>query len=89
MTGWKRAILATVFFIIVLISGIFLFRNHILQWAFTKAQTRIHDSYKATLSASSVCFSGFNKVELKGLTLQPDGADTFLIVKEADRKSVV
>lgn len=84
MTGWKRAILATVFFIIVLISGIFLFRNHILQWAFTKAQTRIHDSYKATLSASSVCFSGFNKVELKGLTLQPDGADTFLIVKEAD-----
>ena len=84
MTGWKKAILIAVFFIVALISGVFLLRNHILQWAFAKTQTRIHDTYKATLSVSSVTLSGLNKVELKGLTLQPDGADTFLRITEAD-----
>ncbi len=82
---YLRRLLVFIFIVVVsLFLGCYLFRDHILQWAFSKAQTRIHDSYKARLSATSVSLSGLDEVIIKGLTLQPDGADTFLRVSEAE-----
>jgi hypothetical protein len=56
----------------------------VLHWAFGKVQTRIHNSYKSSLTVSSIRFSGLYHVTLHGLTLQPDGADTLVEVKDID-----
>ena len=77
-------------FIIVLFAsmvlGCFLFKDHILQWAFKKVQDRVHESYHARLTASSVTMSGVDHVTLRDITLQPDGLDTFLHVAEVGVK---
>lgn len=81
----RRRILPVTFVVflgLILIS--FLFRNGILHWAFKKEQAHIHDTYKATLSVFSIAFSGLDNIVIKDLTLQPDGADTFLHVSEAE-----
>ena len=83
MAKWKRFLLIVLVVFISAIAGCFLFRGQILQWAFKKAQARIHDRYNAALTASSVDFSGLNNIILKDVTLQPDGADTFVRVSEA------
>ena len=65
-------------------SGLFLLRGQIVQWAFKKAQTRIHNTYKASLTARSIELSGLDDVRIKNLCLQPEGADTFIRIAEAD-----
>ena len=83
MAKWKKFLVIVLAVFISAIAGCFLFRGQILQWAFKKAQARVHDRYNATLSVSSVDFSGLNNIILKDVTLQPDGADTFVRVSEA------
>jgi hypothetical protein len=60
----------------------FLCRNSALQFAFKKAQRYSQQNYGVELNASSICFSGFDNIELKDITLQPEGADTFMRVAE-------
>jgi hypothetical protein len=83
MPLWRKVLLCLVIIFIGLCCCCFLFRDHLLQWAFKKAQARIHDTYHATLSASSVSFSGLNQVTVRGLALQPEGQDTLLRVSKA------
>jgi len=53
-----------------------------LQFAFRKAQTRAQENYRLSLNASSVRFSGFDLIQIEGITLQPEGADTLASAKE-------
>jgi hypothetical protein len=84
MAKWKRFLVIVIIVFVSLFAGCFIFRGRILQWAFEKMQTRVHEHYKATLTASSVEFSGLNNVRLKDVTLRPDDADTFVVVSEAE-----
>ena len=86
MRFWKRFFLIIFLLLAALILGCFVFRDHILQWAFVKVQTRIHESYKASLKVGSVEFAGLDNIRLKNISLQPNGADTFLCVSEAEVK---
>lgn len=86
MRGWKRFLLIIVLLLSGLLLSCFFFKDHILQWAFAKAQTRIHGSYHASLNVSSIEFAGWDNVRMKNISLQPDGADTFLRVAEAEIK---
>ncbi len=74
----------TKYFIAVLVILVlcFLSRNSALQFAFKKAQTYSLVNYDVILNASSIRFSGFYNIELKDVTLQPQGADTFVRVAE-------
>ena len=80
----RRIFTVTLVILIGLVLSCFIFRNSILRWAFKKEQTHIHDTYKASLAVSSIAFSGLDNIVIKDLTLQPDGADTFLHVSEAE-----
>lgn len=84
MAKWERVLVIVIIVFVSLFAGCFIFRGQILQWAFEKMQTRVHEHYKATLTASSVEFSGLNNVRLKDVALQPDDADTFVLVSEAE-----
>ncbi len=53
-----------------------------MQFAFKKAQARAQENYHLSLRASSVRFSGFDGIQIEGVTLQPEGADTLVRVKE-------
>ena len=80
----RRIFAFTLVTLMGLVLSCFHFRNSIIQWAFKKEQAHIYDTYKATLSVSSIAFSGLDNVIIKDLILQPDGADTFLRVSEAE-----
>lgn len=84
MKVWRRVLIIAAVVFVALVSCFFLFRGSMLQWAFGKVQKRMHDGYKANLSVSSIQFSGLYHVVIKGITLQPEGADTFASVREAD-----
>ena len=81
---WKKFFIIFLLVILCLMSGIFLLRGQIVQWAFKKAQIRIHNTYKASLTARSIELSGLDDVRIKNLCLQPEGADTFIRIAEAD-----
>lgn len=57
-------------------------RNSLLQFVFKKAQARVQENYRLSLRASSVRFSGFDGIQIEGVTLQPEGADTLASAKE-------
>ena len=84
MRGWKVFLLVIVIVSSGLVLFAFLFRDHALQWAFAKVQTRVHENYKASLKVGSVGFSGWTHLKMKGITLQPEGKDTFLRAAEAE-----
>ena len=84
MMRWQRFLVFLAIVFIGVLLTCFLFKGQILQWAFKKEQAHIRDTYKASLTVSSINFSGLNKIEVKDLTLQPDGADTFLRVSQAE-----
>jgi hypothetical protein len=86
MKQGRRILLSAVIIFIGFLCCSFIFRGYLLELAFKKAQTHIHDRYKTALTVSSVRFSDLNTIVLKNLTLQPDGADTFLRVSEAEVK---
>jgi hypothetical protein len=81
----RRRIFTVILVVLMgVVLGCFLFRDQILHWAFTRAQTRIHEGYKAKISASSITFSGLNTIVIRNLSLTPDDEDTFLRVSEAE-----
>lgn len=86
MRGWMRVFLVIALILLSLLVGLYVCKDHILQWAFVKVQTRIHDTYRADLQVGSFELEGLDNVRLKNITLQPQGADTFLRIAEADMK---
>jgi hypothetical protein len=60
----------------------FVFRTYLLQIAFKKVQAHVHDRYNASLHVSSIRFSSLSRVELNDVVLIPDGADTFVHIRE-------
>lgn len=67
--------------VIIAVVAVFVLRNTILQMAFKRVQAKLHTDYAVALCASSVHFSGLDKVALENLTLQPDSADTLATIK--------
>src|SRR4051812_37581292 len=84
MMKWRKLLIIVAVVLVVLVICFFLFRGTFLQMAFTKVQSRVQDRYHASLTASSVQLSGLYHVVIKGITLVPEGADTFMQVTEVD-----
>ncbi len=61
-----------------------LFRSSLLQWAFTRLQTRAKETYHVQLQVSSIRFAGFDNIVLENLSLQPENADTLLMISRAE-----
>lgn len=82
----KRIILtlaktAGVFFLLA-VAGFFLFRNYFLHKAIEKVSTRISNSYHAKLHIGEARFTGLGSVELKNISLVPEGYDTLLFISD-------
>lgn len=60
-----------------------LFRSAILQWAFVRIQSRFKENYHVQVQVSSIHFSGFDNIVLENFCLQPENADTLLLMKKA------
>ncbi|MCW3125791.1 MAG: glycosyl transferase, partial [Bacteroidetes bacterium] len=84
MMRWRRFLIIVAVVFVGLVSCFFIFRGTLLRWAFAKVQVRVHEKYNAALTVSSIQFSGLSHVVIKDITLLPDGADTFMRVREAD-----
>lgn len=81
--NWKKIGIIAVVLLLILFIGYFLFRNSILQWAFNRAVQKAERTYHLKVSAGAIAFSGFDVVTVNDITVQPEGADTLLILKHA------
>ena len=64
----------------------FLLRNAALHYAFSRVQKQALQNFHLHITANTICFSGFNRVVIDSLTIQPENADTLLQVTKAECK---
>jgi hypothetical protein len=67
-------------FFVLLVIGFFVFRNTLLQRAITKVQDKIQTQYHSKLEVGSVSFSGLAGIEMSGVVLTPEHADTLFSI---------
>lgn len=80
---WFFLILKIVFtLILVLVGGIYFFRDTLLQQALDKAKNKFNTEYNSDFNVGSAKFLGTTGVELNDITLIPHQADTLLSVQK-------
>ena len=80
----ERAFGLWVIFLIAVLLVIAIGRDRILQWAFKHEQAHLKASYHLNLSIGSVKFIRWNRVQLQGVTVQPEGADTLVVIQNLE-----
>ena len=73
-------------FILVLFVVAFACRNSLLQWLLKHEQAHAKTAYNLNLTVAGIKFTSWNRVELTGITVQPEGADTLLHVRSVEIK---
>jgi len=77
-------IVLTTFLVIIILSVIsfFAFRNMVLEKVITKISDKMTTDYNSSFVVKEASFKGLSNIEMKGITLVPNNADTLLDVKE-------
>jgi hypothetical protein len=82
-----RAFRLVILLIVVLFVIAFASRNSLLQWVFKHEQVHFKATYHLNLDAAEIKFTSWNRIHLSGITVQSEGADTLLVVKEVEIKA--
>jgi len=77
-------IVLTTFLVIIILSVIsfFAFRNMVLEKVIIKISDKMTTDYNSSFVVKEASFKGLSNIEMKGITLVPNNADTLLDVKE-------
>lgn len=71
-----------VVFIVLSVISFFVFRDTLLQKAIAKVSDKMTTDYNSSFIVKEASFKGFSGIEMKGITLVPQNADTLLQVSE-------
>lgn len=71
-----------VVFIVLSVISFFVFRDTLLQKAITRVSNKMTTDYNSSFIVKEASFKGFSGIEMKGITLVPQNADTLLQVSE-------
>ncbi len=74
-------LLVVVLFIVALVC-----RNNLLQWAFKREQAHLKSLYYLDLNAAEIKLASWNRIQISGIMVQPEGADTLFVIKEVEIK---
>lgn len=77
-----RFLLAICILFALAFTGLFIFRDSLLQKAITKAENRLATDYNCTLTIKDAQFDGLNGVTLHHIVLVPNQADTLVAVEK-------
>lgn len=77
-----RFLLAICILFALAFTGLFIFRDSLLQKAITKAENRLAADYNCTLTIKDAQFDGLNGVTLHHIVLVPNQADTLVAVEK-------
>ncbi|WP_306349635.1 transglycosylase domain-containing protein [Flavobacterium sp. '19STA2R22 D10 B1'] len=81
-----RIIIALSVCILFLITGLFIFRDGLLQKALVKFENKLDKEYNCTFTVKKAAFDGISGVVLDEITLVPKHADTILSVQKIKTK---
>jgi hypothetical protein len=79
------AILVLKIFVVLIVLSVisfFMFRNTLLEKAIAKVSDKMTTDYNSSFIVKEASFKGFSGIEMKGITLVPQNADTLLQVSE-------
>lgn len=75
-----------ILFFALVFTGLFIFRNTLLQKAITKAEAKLDTEYNCVLTIKEASFDGLTGVSLQNIVLVPKKADTLLAVEKIKTK---
>src|SRR6478735_1256099 len=67
-------------FFVLLVIAFFAFRNTLLQRAIAKVQAKVQTQYHSKLDVGSASFNGLAGIEMSGVVLTPEQADTLFSI---------
>ena len=79
-----RAIRLLILLFIVLFVIAFAGRNSLLQWVFKREQVHFKSVYHLNVNAAEIKFTSWNGIQVNGLSVQPDSADTLVLVRRIE-----